>query len=375
MDFDLTREQQNVVERARALAEEHLRPGAAARDRSEAFPVEESRILARARLMGVAIPEELGGMGGGPIEYALAIHEIAAGCAACAVTMAVTNMTAEMIHRFGTEAQHRRWLPRVCAGDRPVASFMLSEPHCGSDAAALRTRAVPLEGGGWVLNGSKMWVTNGGHCDAALVMARTAEHRSRGISAFIVDRDARGYIAARAEDKMGLRASNTAEISFEECHLPDYALLGAEGEGFKVAMVALDGGRIGIGAQALGIARSALRAAREQIGAHVSPRRSRLLEEAQTRFDAAWLMVLRGAWLRAGKKPMTLQAAMTKVYATEVAGQVCELAMKAVGGEAAAARADVERHVRDVRVTRIYEGTSEIQRMVIARELQRQEAA
>ncbi len=380
MLFELTADHQAVIDRARAIADEVLRPAARDRDRDETFPMAEARVLAKAGLMGVASPAEYGGSGQGAIEYALAIHEIAAACASTAVTMAVTNMVGEMIVKFGTEDQQARFLPLLNGGDSPVGSFCLSEPHSGSDAAALSAKAV-RDGDDWILNGTKMWVTSGAHCSVGLVMARTVSsgppaptrppNRAKGITTFLIHRDNPGYIPNKAEDKMGLRGSNTAAITLEDCRVPNSDVLGEEGDGFKVAMTALDGGRVGIGSQALGIARSAMQLAVKLAGPQPSQAQQFRIADMATRFDAGWLMVQRAAYLRAKGTRMTRQAAMAKVYATEAANTIAELALQTAGPEGLLSANDIERYLRDVRVTRIYEGTSEIQRLVIARELLR----
>lgn len=372
MRFTLTAQQTEIQALARSVADETLRPRAAARDRDETFPLEESRVLAANGLMGVGIPKQYGGLGLGPIEYALAVHEIAAGCAATAVTMAVTNMVGEMVERFGTVEQKERFLPPLTRGANPVGSFCLSEPHSGSDASALRAKATAVGDGSYVLDGSKMWVTSGAYCSVALIMARTSEHKSRGITTFLVECPSRGWVANKAEDKMGLRGSNTAAISLESCPVDAGGKLGEDGDGFKVAMTALDGGRVGIGAQSLGIAREAMHIAvrwvQENGGSQAQWSR---VGSMSTRFEAAWAMVQRAAWLRAKGGRMTREAAMAKLFATESAGRICEDAAAVLGPEGLLWSRGVERALRDVRVTRIYEGTSEIQRLVIARELMR----
>lgn len=370
MEFGFNSPQSEIRQLARQIADDLLRPRARARDAEETFPMEEVRALGRAGLMGVQIPTQFGGLGHGPAEYALAVHEIAGACASTAVTMAVTNMVGEMIEKFGTADQQAHFLPMLTGGDKPVGSFCLSEPHSGSDAAALSAKAVK-DGSNYILNGTKMWVTSGAHCSVALVMARTGEHKNRGISTFLIEGDNPGFIAAKAEQKMGLRGSNTAAVTLDDCVVPAHCRLGDEGIGFKVAMTALDGGRVGIGAQALGIARSALQVAAQWVNDNKIQDQAVhfQLADAATLLDAGWLMMLRAAHLRATGQPMSRQAAMAKVFATESAGKVVELCMAALGADALRSDLDIERYARDVRVTRIYEGTSEIQRWVIAREI------
>jgi alkylation response protein AidB-like acyl-CoA dehydrogenase len=372
MDFELPPEAIAVADVAKQIANDVLRPRARKRDQMETFPMEEARILAENGLMGVAVSPEYGGLGAGKLGYAAAIREIAGACASTAVTMAVTNMVAEMIEVFGTDVQKETVIENMIRGDVPVGSFCLSEAQSGSDAVALRTKAE-RRGDVYVLNGTKMWVTSGSHCAVALIMARTdPEQRSRGITAFLVDPGTPGFSVAKAEDKMGLRGSKTVSISLEDCEVSAANILGGEGAGFKVAMTALDGGRIGIGAQALGIARSALQVAVRAVKARPekqSQAEKFRLADAAVALESGWLMVLRAAYLKQTGARMTREAAMAKVYATEAAGRVAELALTTVGGLGLRAEHDVERYLRDVRVTRIYEGTSEIQRHVIAREL------
>ncbi len=370
MDLTLPAEVLAVRDRARSIAQEVLWRGARERDRTKAFPMAEVQQLAQAGFMGVTAPVEAGGLGFGAVAYALALHEIAGACASTAVTMAVTNMVVDMVVRFGTPEQQRWAFSRLLTGERPVGAFCLSEPHSGSDAADLRAKGELQSDGSWRLSGTKMWVSSGAPCSVALVMARTGPSKAGGITAFLVDTDQPGWQPQKAEDKMGLRASNTAMIAMEDVLVPGDRLLGGEGAGFKVAMTALDGGRIGIGAQALGIARTALRLAAQPLG-RAAPSQAQLLRvaDAATALDAGWLMMLRGAWLREQGRKMTREAAMAKVVATESAWRAVELASEIAGEAGLLGDVDLERLVRDVRVTRIYEGTSEIQRHVIAREI------
>jgi alkylation response protein AidB-like acyl-CoA dehydrogenase len=369
VDFSFTSAQNELRAKARAIADEVLRPRAQARDADETFPIDEARILAQSGLMGVAVDPRYGGLGLGPAEYALAVHEIAGACASTSVTMAVTNMVGDMIERFGNPEQKARFLPALNTSDQPIGSFCLSEPHSGSDAAGLSTQAV-RDGDDYILNGTKMWVTSGAHCSVALVMARTGEVKSQGITAFLIRGDNPGFVPARAEDKMGLRGSNTVAVSLDNCAVPAADRLGEEGMGFVVAMNALEGGRIGIGAQALGIARSALTLATRWASARSVGQGAQFkLADAATLLDAGWLMMLRAAHLKQSGQPVSKQAAMAKVFATESAGRVVELAMEVMGPQGLRAEWNMERYLRDVRVTRIYEGTSEIQKWVIAREL------
>ncbi len=371
MEFSLPQPLRDIQHVAREFAQDVLRPRAGERDESEQFPLEEARMLAQRKLMGVAIDPCYGGLGLGKIGYAVALREIAAECASTAVTMAVTNMVADMLQAFGTDEQKERFLPALFSNDHPIGSFCLSEPHSGTDAAALSTKAVRTEDS-YRLTGSKMWVTSGAYCSLALIMARTDERqKGRGITAFLVDPQFDGYAVGKAEDKMGLRGSNTVAVSLDECDVPADRVLAGEGRGFAVAMTALDGGRIGIGAQALGIARSAAAAAGRVLNRRGRPSQAAqmALADAVTAIESGWLMVLRAAYLHEKGGRMTREAAMAKVYATESACKAVELAHRIVGGTGTEEEQEIERNLRDVRVTRIYEGTSEIQRFVIAREL------
>ena len=371
MEFSLPQTLRDIQQVSREFAQDVLRPRAGERDQTEEFPLEEARMLAQRKLMGVAIEPRYGGLGLGKLGYAVALREIAAECASTAVTMAVTNMVADMLQAFGTDEQKERFLPALFAHEHPIGSFCLSEPHSGTDAAALSTKAVRTEDS-YRLTGTKMWVTSGAYCSLALIMARTDEHqKGRGITAFLVDPQCDGYEVGKAEDKMGLRGSNTVAVSLDECVVPTTCVLAGEGRGFAVAMTALDGGRIGIGAQALGIARSAVDAAARVLNrrGHPSQAVQMDLADAVTAIESGWLMVLRAAYLHEKGGRMTREAAMAKVYATESAYKAVELSHRIVGGTGTEEEQAIERNLRDVRITRIYEGTSEIQRFVIAREL------
>jgi len=257
MDFKLNEEQLLVRDMARDYARKELLPVAGRYDQEQHFPREELHQMAELGLMGVNIPAEYGGAEAGVVAYSLAMQEIAYGCAATSVTMAVTNMVGEVICAFGTEKQKRQHVTRLTNGEYAAGAFALSEPHCGSDASALKTKAV-RQGDHWVLDGEKMWITSGDVAGVMVVWARTGGPGAGGVSAFLVPPDAPGFSVGRHEDKMGLRASGTVSLIFEGCELPADAILGQEGDGFKVAMMALDGGRIGIGSQACGIAQAAL---------------------------------------------------------------------------------------------------------------------
>ena len=372
--FELSDSQALVRDSARACAQKTLAPAAARIDREARFPVENCAELAALGLMGVNVPEEYGGAQAGAVAYALAMMEIAQGCASTAVVMAVNNLVAETICNFGSEEQKRRYVPEITSGRFVTASFGLSEPHCGSDAAALRTTAR-RDGGEYVINGSKQWITSGDRAGVIIVWARTGEPGTRGISCFLVEGGARGVHVGRHEEKMGLRGSSTVSLAFEDVRVPASAMLGAEGRGFPIALAALDSGRIGIASQAVGIGNAALDCAvkyakeRHAFGqpiANYQAIRFQLADVA-TELEAARLLALRAAAFKEAGKRFTLEASMAKVFASEKANRACDIAVQVHGGYGYVDEFPAERHYRDARVTTIYEGSSEIQRIVIAR--------
>jgi hypothetical protein len=376
MRLELTETQALVRNTARTFARERVAPGARDRDRNETFPAELLKEMAELGLLGVNVPSAYGGAEAGAVSYALAMMEIAEACASTAVAMAVTNMCAELITAFGTEDQKRRHVTRLVSGEAVAGAFALSEPQAGSDASALETRAQRT-GDGWVLNGSKQWITSGDRAGVMVVWARSGASGAGGLSAFIVEGGTKGLTVGRHEDKMGLRGSTTVPLQFENCRLPANALLGQEGQGFKLAMVALDGGRIGIASQACGVARAALNATvrytreRKAFGKSVSDFQAVrfMLANIQTELAAAELMTLRAADLKQLGRPFTREASMAKVFASEMANRAADKAVQLHGGYGYIDEFPVERYLRDARVQTIYEGTSEIQRLVIAREL------
>jgi alkylation response protein AidB-like acyl-CoA dehydrogenase len=377
IEFELTDEQRLVRDTAREFAERELLPKAAGRDRSGAFPVEEVRALAKLGLLGVNIPEALGGAEAGVVAYSLAMTEIARADASVAVAMAVTNMVGEVIVRFGTEAQQRAWVPKLTSGEALVGAFALSEPQAGSDPAGMTTTAKRTAGG-WRLDGNKQWITSGDRAGVYVVWAKTDPAAgAKGISAFIVAGGTPGLTPGKHEDKMGLRGSSTVPLLLDGCELPEDALLGRLGGGLSVALAALDGGRIGIASQALGIGQAALAAARDyartrvQFGQAIANYQAiqfRLADVA-TELEAARLLTLRAAWLKEQGRAFSREASMAKLYASEAAGRACDAAIQVHGGYGYTRDFPVERYARDCRATRIYEGTSEVQRIVIARSL------
>ncbi len=376
--FEPNESQALIRDTARAYAQKTLAPVAGKLDREATFPAGQLRGLAELGLMGVNVPEEFGGAAAGAVAYALAMIEIAQGCASTAVSMAVNNMVAETIARFGTGEQKRRYVPEITSGRFQAASFGLSEPHSGSDAAALKTTAR-RDGTSWVINGSKQWITSGDRAGVIVVWARTGGEGAKGISCFLVEGGANGLSIGRHEDKMGLRASSTVSLSFDDLRVPASAMMGAEGQGFPIALSALDGGRIGIAAQGIGIGLAALdtgvRYAKERqaFGQPIANYQAIrfALADVATELEAARLLTLRAAALKEAGKPFTREGSMAKVFATEKANKACDVSVQVHGGYGYIDEFPAERHYRDARVTTIYEGTSEIQRVVIAREILR----
>ena len=379
MDFDLSEEQLLIQRTARDVAERVLAPRAAARDVSCEFPLAELRELGQLGLLGIAVPEALGGAAAGTVAYSLAMQELARADASVAVATSVTNMVAEMIAIRGSPALAAAWVPRLVSGELVCGAFALSEPDAGSDPAAMRTVATRTAGG-WLISGTKQWITGGDRARCVVVWAVTdpkAGHK--GITAFVLPGQAPGVSVARLEDKLGLHGSSTAQLVFDRVAVGDDAVLGQVGGGFALAMIALDGGRIGIASQAIGIARGALDAAlryageRRTFGQPIVQHQAvgAMLADAATWLDAATLMTLRAAYLKQTGQPYSQQAAMAKLFATEHAWKICDIALQVHGGYGYVRDFPVERALRDVRVTRIYEGTSEIQRLVIARNLLR----
>lgn len=379
MNFELSDELQDLRRHVRTFARERIAPVAAALDESHAFPRETLREMAGMGLLGVVTPERYGGAGLDELAYVVVLEEIAAADASHATLMAVTNgLPQKMLLAHGSEEQRSRYLPALARGEW-LGAFCLSEPEAGSDAAAIRTRAV-RDGAGYRVRGTKAWVTGGGHADLYLVLAKTEPAAgARGLSCFLVPAGREGMTFGAPERKMGQHAAVARSLSLDDVYVPAEDRLGEEGEGFVLAMSSLDGGRIGIAAQAVGIARSALEAARE----HADVRRAfgRKIREFQgvsfpladmaTRIDAARLLTWRAAWLAGRGYRVTREASMAKLYASEAASFVTDAALQVLGGAGYTRDHPVERYLRDARVTRIYEGSSEIQRIVISRQIYR----
>ncbi|MBW6454501.1 MAG: acyl-CoA dehydrogenase family protein [Trueperaceae bacterium] len=382
MDFALPDDLLALQRAVRDFAQREIAPVAVELDREPRFPRATLRKMGEMGLLGILTPEAYGGLGLGYLAYAVLLEEIAAADAAHATIASVTNgMPQSLILTHGSAAQRDRWLPRLAAGDA-IGAFCLSEPHAGSDAAALRTRARRVDGG-YRLDGSKAWITSGGEADLYLVLAKTdPEAGARGITAFVLERDTPGLSFGAPERKLGQHAAITTSVRFDDAFVPEDQRLGEEGQGFVMAMSALDGGRVGIAAQALGIARAAFAAAarhaeeREAFGRPIREFQGVgfKLADMATRIEAARLLTHRAAWLLDRGTQATKEVSMAKLAASEAAVFVCDAAVQVFGGYGYSADYPVERYLRDARVTTLYEGTSEIQRVVIARQIHRETA-
>jgi alkylation response protein AidB-like acyl-CoA dehydrogenase len=371
----LTDDQRMIRDTLREFARERLAPGAAQRDRDHAFPAELLQELAGLGAWGMVVPEQWGGPGLDYVSLAIAIEEIAAGDGATSTIMSVQNsLVCGILNKYGSDAQKARWLKGAASGEL-LGCFCLTEPHVGSDAAAITTRAK-RDGDAWVLNGVKQFITSGKHAQIAIVFAVTDPAAGRkGISCFCVPTDAKGYVVARLEEKLGQHASDTAQILFEDCRIPADCLLGAEGDGYRIALSNLEAGRIGIAAQSVGMARAALEAAvayakeREAFGKPIVEHQavSFRLADMATQVEVARQMVWHAASLRDAGQPCLKEASMAKLFASEMAEKVCSDAIQIHGGYGYVSDFPVERIYRDVRVCQIYEGASDIQRLVIAR--------
>ena len=372
--LDLAEEHEMMRQMCRDFADNELKPIAGQLDKEHTFPAAQVAQMGELGLMGVAMPEEYGGTGMDVLAYAIAIEEISRGCASTGVIMSVNNsLYCDPVLNFGTEEQKREWLTPFARGEK-LGCFGLSEPGNGSDAAAASTTAK-LVGDEWVLNGTKAWITNAHDAHAAIVLATTdkaAKHK--GISAFIVPTDAPGFSVGAKEDKLGIRASSTGNLIMEEVRVPKANLLGGEGMGFKIAMKTLDGGRIGIAAQALGIAQASLEVAadyaqtRIAFGKPIAKLQAIQLKLADmaTAVEGARLLTHKAAMMKDAKRDYTKMAAMAKLAASECATANAHAAIQVLGGMGYVSDMPAERHYRDARITEIYEGTSEIQRLVIA---------
>jgi len=370
LDLELAPEHASLRAAVRELAQASVQPFAAEVDREHRFPEESVRAVAEAGLMGVLIPREYGGAGLDALAFAVCIEELAQACASTAVIVDVhTSVGTEPILLFGDEEQKRRWLPRLASGEL-LGAFALTEPASGSDAAALQTSA-PRNGAGYVLNGTKVFITNIGRAGLYVVFARTGnEDRAAGVTAFLVPGDAPGLRVGQVFDKMGLHGSPTGELVLEDVNVPVANRLGAEGAGFPIAMRALDSGRIGISGQALGIAQVAIDEARELMRERGHDQGDDFtLADLSTRVESARLLAYHAAWLCSRGRPFTREASMAKLHSTDTAMQVALDALQIAGDEGARQGSPFERHVRDAKALQIYEGSNQVQRVVIAREL------
>ncbi len=374
MDFAPTDSQLAVQQTAREFAHQEILPKAAEIDRDHRHPAEIVARLGELGFLGIAVPETCGGAGLDNVSYALAMEEISRACASTGVIMSVNNsLVCDPLHRYGTEAQRDEWL-RPLASGKLLGCFALSEPETGSDAAAQSTTAT-RDGDGWLIQGTKNWITNGPVADVCVLFAmsdKAAGHK--GITAFILPMKTKGVRVGAPDDKLGIRGSQSSQIFLDDVRLPNELLLGEVGEGFKIAMSTLDGGRIGIAAQALGIARAAL----EDSLAYAQERRTFgkaivrhqaiafKLADIATELEAARLLTLRAAWLKDLGRPYTKEASMAKLFASEVANRAAREAVQIFGGNGYVTEYPVERHFRDAKITEIYEGTSEVQRLVIS---------
>ncbi|WP_144395042.1 acyl-CoA dehydrogenase family protein [Pleionea sediminis] len=374
----LTEEQNMIRDAARQYVQDVIKPDHMKWDQEKTFPKEALQGLADLGFYGMLIPEEFGGCDIGYTSAALVLEEIAAGDAACSTIVSVTNSVASMpIYQFGNDAQKEKYLKPLASG-KHLGAFCLTEPHAGSDASDLKTKAVK-DGNEWILNGVKQYITSGKNANTAIVFAVTdPDAGKKGISAFIVPTDTKGYIVAKVEDKMGQHASDTCQIILEDCRIPEDNLLGELGQGYKIALSNLEGGRIGIAAQCVGIARAALEAANEfskdrtSFGKAINKHQAVAfkLADMATQLEAARQMVLHAAQLKDLGQPCLKEASMAKLFASEVAERICSDAIQIHGGYGYLTDFPVEKYYRDVRVCQIYEGTSEVQKLVIARALE-----
>jgi acyl-CoA dehydrogenase len=370
LDLDLAPEHASLRAAVRELAQASVQPHAAEVDLNHRFPDEAVRAVTEAGLMGVLIPREYGGAGLDALAFAIVIEELAQACASTAVIVDVhTSVGTEPILLFGDEEQKRRWLPRLATGEI-LGAFALTEPASGSDAASLQTSAR-RNGGGYVLNGTKVFITNIGRAGLYVVFARTSQdEEAGGITAFLVPSDAGGLRVGQVFDKMGLHGSPTGELVLEDVNVPAENRLGAEGAGFRIAMRALDSGRIGISGQALGIAQAAVDEARDLMRERGHGQGDDFtLADMSTRVESARLLAYRAAWLCARGKPFTREASMAKLHSTDTAMQVALDALQVAGDEGTRQGSPFERHVRDAKALQIYEGSNQVQRVVIARAL------
>ncbi|WP_238884218.1 acyl-CoA dehydrogenase [Clostridium sp. YIM B02551] len=374
MDFALTKEQQLVRQMVREFALNEVKPIAGEIDETEEFPMENVKKMAKLGMLGIPFKKEYGGAGGDTVSYIMTVEELSKVCGTHGVIVSAhTSLCASVVDQFGTPAQKEKYLPALAKGEK-IGAFGLTEPGAGTDAAGQQTVAV-LDGDNYILNGSKIFITNGGVAETFIIFAMTDRSKgTKGISAFIVEKDFPGFSIGKLENKMGIRASSTTELIMENCIVPKENLLGAEGKGFGIAMKTLDGGRIGIAAQALGLAQGALDEAiaymkeRKQFGRPIAAFQGLqwYIAEMDVKVQAARQLVYKAAWTKDQGLPYTLEAARAKLFAADVAMEVTTKAVQIFGGYGYTKEYPVERLMRDAKITEIYEGTSEVQKMVIS---------
>lgn len=377
MNFDLTKTQELFLEMIRKFADQEVKPIAAEVDENERFPMETVRKMAKLGIMGIPVPVEYGGAGGDNILYTMAVEELSRVCATTGVIVSAhTSLCCAPIMENGTQEQKMKYLPKLASGEW-IGAFGLTEPNAGTDASAQQTMAVK-EGDHYVLNGTKIFITNASYADVFIIMAMTDKSKgTRGISAFIVEKDFPGFSIGKKEKKLGIRGSATCELIMENCIVPAENLLGQEGKGFGIAMKTLDGGRIGIASQALGIAQGAMDETvkyvmeRKQFGKPIGKFQNTQfqLADLETKIQASRLLVRKAAFKKDHKQPYSADAAMAKLFAAETAMEMTTKAVQFHGGYGYTREYPVERMMRDAKITEIYEGTSEVQRMVIAAHL------
>ena len=376
MAFEITSEQEMIRLMARDFAKKELEPLAAEWDKQGIFPMDAVRKMGELGLLGMMVPQVFGGSGAGTVAYSLALQEIAYACASTAVTMSVANLSTEPLLKFGSKEQKEKWLTGLAEGSL-LGAFALTEPGAGSDPGSMTTTAI-LRKDKYIINGTKVFITHGQYADIINLIARTGQEKgTKGLSAFIIEKGTPGFTIGSKEEKLGLRASNTVELVFDDCEIPASNLLGNPGEGFKVAMRALDSGRIGIASQATGIARACLDEAvaytkqRRQFGKPISSFEAIrfMIADAATKIEAASWLTLAAADRKDRGVKFTKEASMAKLFASEAANSCAYMALQVHGGYGYTKDYKVERLYRDARATTIYEGTSEIQRIVIAREV------
>jgi alkylation response protein AidB-like acyl-CoA dehydrogenase len=373
MDVTLSERQLEVQGIAREYAESVLAPNALRCDVEGGFPRESLAEAAKRGLTGIGVTKALGGLEAGTVSYSLAVTEMAKACASTTVALCVNNMVAEVVEAFGTPEQRELHVPKLCNFEHVVGAFALSEPGAGSDPGGMRTKAVKTDKG-WVINGSKLWITSGTDAGLFIVWAKTSDAPgARGISTFLVPGDTPGVQPGKPEHKMGLHGSTTTALDFTDVEVGDDALLGERDRGFGAAMMALDGGRVGIASQALGVGLAALELATAHVREHAELARSQAVQwrlaDMATDLDAGRLLALQAAWRKENKMAFTRQASMAKMFCSEKAVAACNGALEVLGELGNDASATIERLFRDVRVTMIYEGTSEVQRIVVSRDI------